>query len=447
MTEMAHVARAQAGRVQRDPDPLDHPARLVIDGGRHLGGREAAVVNDGDVREGAADVDPDQRSHRARIEAYPAGMSIPEHHSTEASPGDRGRGFGAAQSDRIASTGEIYLRLFETSAGLSEPEVRELGAEALGRIGEFAPALADEIEGIADGSGVPLELIGALNARTEILAAGRGECSTIACLGTATATGAPIGLQTWDWHDELAGSWLRWTIDHPTGHRIETMTEAGIVGKVGVSSAGISVLLNILGHRDDGPPIGVPIHVLCRAVLDRADGAVPALETIAAAEVSASSAITVVTDEDGGAVCTVEVSPAGPGFVTADDRGVLTHTNHFLAEPGRSGDTGVRDAPGTILRLDLARRRMGAMPPGAVTPEAVLASMASHRGGASAMCCHPQAGDTLGDRWTTLATIVAEPAARELRVYRGGPCQIAAASTTAAGRWSTDRLKERRAAS
>jgi hypothetical protein len=45
------------------------------------------------------------------------------------------------------------------------------------------------------------------------------------------------------------------------------MTEAGIVGKVGVSSAGVAVLLNILGHRDDGPPIGVPVHVLTRSVL------------------------------------------------------------------------------------------------------------------------------------------------------------------------------------
>jgi hypothetical protein len=48
------------------------------------------------------------------------------------------------------------------------------------------------------------------------------------------------------------------------------------------------------------------------------------------------------------------------------------------------------------------------------------------------MCCHPTPGDGLGDRWTTLATIVADPAARELTVYRGGPCQIEAASTTAA---------------
>src|SRR5947207_3321577 len=184
-------------------------------------------------------------------------------------------------------------------------DVTRLGGEALQRIGGYAPYLADEIEGIASGSGVALEMIGALNARTEVLRAGRGECSTIACLGIATASGAPIGIQTWDWHDDLAGSWMRWRIDHASGHRVDTMTEAGIVGKVGVSSAGVAVLLNILGHRDDGPPIGVPIHVLNRAVLDNASGSVEALAMLAGAQMSASSAVTLVADdEDGGALCT-----------------------------------------------------------------------------------------------------------------------------------------------
>jgi isopenicillin-N N-acyltransferase-like protein len=358
-------------------------------------------------------------------------VTLHRHFSAEPTPGDRGRGLGAAQRDRIVHSTGVYARLFALN-GLGDSDVAALGAHALTRIGEFAPELGTEIEGIAAGAGLPVETLAALNARTEILAAAAGECSTIACLGSMTASGSALGIQTWDWHNELSDGWIVWTIEHPDGRRVETMTEAGIVGKIGMNDRGVAVLLNILGHRDDGPPVGIPIHVLCRAVLDRADGAVAALETIAAAEVSASSAITIVTDEDGGAVCTVEVSPAGPGFVTADDRGVLLHTNHFLEQPGRAGDTGLRDGPGTILRLDLAKRRMAAMRPGEVTPAAVLAAMASHRGGPGAMCCHPNPGDGLGDRWTTLATIVADPAARDLTVYRGGPCQIEAASTTAA---------------
>jgi isopenicillin-N N-acyltransferase like protein len=349
-------------------------------------------------------------------------MSIPAHHSTESTPGDRGRGLGAAQADRIAATADIYLRLFRLK-GLDEGQVLEFGARALDRIGDFSPELSDEIAGIAAGSGLAPELIGALNARTELLAAGRGECSVIASLGTATSSGTPIGVQTWDWHDELSDSWMRWTIDHPGGHRVETMTEAGIVGKVGVSSEGVAILMNILGHRDDGPPIGVPVHVLNRHVLDRAGDGVEALAMFSNATMSASSAVTVIADdEDGGAVCTVELSPVGPGFVTPDERGVLVHTNHFLAEPGRLADTMVRQGPDSVLRLDHARRAMGRQVEGEVDEDSLLSALRSHRGGSGAICCHPAATAVFGDRWRTLATVTVEPARRRLTLRRNGPC-------------------------
>jgi isopenicillin-N N-acyltransferase-like protein len=350
-------------------------------------------------------------------------MSIPAHHSTESTPGERGRGLGAAQADRIAATADIYLRLFKLN-GLEEGQVLEFGAEALDRIGDFSPDLSDEIAGIAAGSGLAPELIGALNARTELLAAGRGECSAIACLGTATSSGTPIGVQTWDWHDELSDSWMRWTIDHPGGHRVETMTEAGIVGKVGVSSEGVAILLNILGHRDDGPPIGVPVHVLNRHVLDRAENGVEAVTMLAAATMSASSSVTVIADdEDGGTVCTVELSPAGPGFVTPDLRGVLAHTNHFLAEPGRLGDTDLAIAPNTVLRLDHATRAMSRIPVGEIDEDTILEAMHSHQGGGpGGICCHPSPSAPFGDRWRTLATVIVEPVERRMTLRRNGPC-------------------------
>jgi isopenicillin-N N-acyltransferase-like protein len=354
-------------------------------------------------------------------------MSIPEHHSNEPLAGDRGAGLGRAHAERIANTCDIYLRLFHVTTGLDADDVSRLGGEALDRIGAYAPDLADEIEGIASGSGIAPELIGALNARTEVLRAGRGECSTIACLGSATSTGTPIGVQTWDWHDDLADSWIRWTIDHASGHRVETMTEAGIVGKIGISSAGVAVLLNILGHRDDGPPIGVPVHVLTRNVLDTAADGVQALAILSTARVSASSAATVVADdEDGGAVCTVELSPAGPGFVTPNQAGVLTHTNHFLAEPGRLADTMVREAPDSVLRLDHANRAMATLTPGLIDEDAILGALRSHRGGAGAICCHPAEGAGFGDRWQTLATVTVEPATRTMKLRRGGPCGVTA---------------------
>lgn len=348
-------------------------------------------------------------------------MDVPIHTSAEASAGERGLAMGRALATEVQTNVAVYRRLFELR-GLSPARAGEYGLRALERIGAWYPELVDEIGGIARGSGVPLADVAALNARTELLACGRGECTTIAATGTATASGEPLAMQTWDWHEELAGGWFVWTIRHHDGPSVRTLTEAGIVGKIGVSDAGVGVLLNILGHERDGPPVGVPVHVLNRGVLDRAAGGGEALQMLATAPVSASSAVTVVAaDEDGGIVCTAELSPAGAGFVTADAGGVLVHTNHFLVEPGRGGDRMAREQPDTILRLDHARRRLDRRT-GALDEAAVTDVLTSHRGGSGAICCHPDANAGFGDRWRTLATVTVLPAAGRLRVRRGGPC-------------------------
>jgi len=217
------------------------------------------------------------------------------------------------------------------------------------------------------------------------------------------------------------------------------MTEAGIVGKVGVNGAGVAVLLNILGHRDDGPPIGAPVHVLCRHVLDQSRDGVEAMAILSNATMSASSAVTVIADDaDGGIVCCVELSPAGPGFVTPDQDGLIAHANHFLADPGRQADTMVREAPDSVLRLDHAARRLrAAAASGPLTEDALRDVLHSHRGGAGGICCHPHPDAAFGDRWQTLATVAVDPAHRSMRLLSGGPCQ--SQSTEAAARQSLSR--------
>jgi len=352
---------------------------------------------------------------------WPA-VDVPSHSSSESSPAARGQGLGRALAGPIASNVAIYRRLFGLR-GLSPAQIAGFGRRALERIGEWYPELAEEIEGIARGAGLPVADVAALNARTELLAFGRGECTTVACTGAATASAEPLGMQTWDWHEELSGGWCVWTIAHTDGPVVRTLTEAGIVGKIGVSDAGVGVLLNILGHDDDGPPMGVPVHILNRGVLDRARTGVEALRMLSTARVSASSAVTVVAaDEDDGIVCTVELSPAGPGFVTPNRNGVVIHTNHFLADPGRGGDRMVREGPDSVLRHELARRRLARRRSG-IDEAAVLEVLASHRGGDGAICCHPAVDAPFGDRFRTLATVTIEPAAAMLRVRAGGPCE------------------------
>ena len=180
---------------------------------------------------------------------------IRHYRSAPASPRDRGRDFGAAHALRIAETARAYDALFAATAGRAV-DVGPLGDKALASIREFSAACAAEIEGIAEGAGLPVGQVAALNARTEILATlrvrQRGECSTVVRLGDQGQP--PLALQTWDWHDCFADSWLVWTVEHPDGHVVHTLTEYGVLGKIGVSSAGLGINLNILHHADDGGP-------------------------------------------------------------------------------------------------------------------------------------------------------------------------------------------------
>src|SRR4029079_6333712 len=115
---------------------------------------------------------------------------------------------------------------------------------------------------------------------------------------------------------------LVWVVEQPGGRWFATLTEAGIVGKIGLSSAGLAVGMNFLRCSLDGGLAGMPIHVLLRVLLDRTDTLDDAVAFLTSARVSASSCMPVAP---GGEVVAVEVSPGGASVIRG--LGVL-HTNH-----------------------------------------------------------------------------------------------------------------------
>lgn len=102
--------------------------------------------------------------------------------STEMEPRARGREFGNRFAAKVKANVETYGALFTRFSG-GGIDIPAAGKTALAATAGFAPALHEEMLGIAEGAGVDPVLIGALNARTEILAmakaATRGECSAV----------------------------------------------------------------------------------------------------------------------------------------------------------------------------------------------------------------------------------------------------------------------------
>jgi isopenicillin-N N-acyltransferase-like protein len=318
----------------------------------------------------------------------------------------------------VRATWRVYSGLFR-AAGLDDGSVREHAEECLLALGDWAPDLLDEVELVAHGSELARWQVGALTARTEVLGRAtrlaRGECSTVV---DVRRTGPVLGAQTWDWHRELADSWYV-TANPGAGGRLPfvTLTEYGVPAKIGVNAAGVGVLLNILGHEGDGGAGGVPVHALCRRVLDTATDLDDALRIIRSAPVSASSCLTVL-DTRGAAA--VEVSPTGVA-TRPPEAGFVVHTNHFTDERLAEGEVRGRAEPDTYDRYRLLRERVPDTRASS-DRDALTAVLDAHPPTGAEVCCHPPAGAVFGERWETLATVVIDPGRLTMWVHRGGPC-------------------------
>lgn len=339
------------------------------------------------------------------------------HHwaSRQPDPFERGRAFGHGLSLAVENSVSVYLRMLREDVGLDRGQVAGLGTEAATAIRAFRPSLAAEIEGIAAGSGQPPELIFAINARTELLSGGLlagagGECSTVGLVDGSRRRA--LLAQTWDFHPELARSRVVWSIRGAGGSAITTFTEAGIVGKLGVNSAGVAVGIDYLATERDARSGGVPVHVLARAVLEGAGSLEEACDLITRTRTAASACLTVAGPAADGSVGIVAFERWPGGAERRPAAGTpprLVHTNHFLGPIGcRDLVAGGHGGAGSYSRYDQLIEALGAAPD--CRPDSVhgyLSSVVAPDGG-EAVFRSPDPGEPWVIRCATLATVAFE---------------------------------------
>ncbi len=235
------------------------------------------------------------------------------------SPEEIGFNHGRFLKEQIRRNVEFYKALFLSNFG-QESGVLKSALRFKEVIEDFNPDYSVEIEHIALGAGIsePLWLY-ALNARTELALAGHAQECTAVVFRQANLLG-----QTWDWARSLLDNFVIMQIDLPSGVRILQLTEAGIIGKIGFNNRGLGVTLNILwlpGSR----PVGVPVHILLRAVLESQTLDV-AKEAIRRSGFGKASNLIVA---QGGLAFDVEFS--GTGFNSHEiEETAYVHTNHLI---------------------------------------------------------------------------------------------------------------------
>jgi isopenicillin-N N-acyltransferase like protein len=327
-------------------------------------------------------------------------------------PRERGRAAGAALAERTALCLAAYLPLFADD-GHTRDDVRRFGARVLERTERWHAPLAAELEAFALAAQVEPELIAALNGRTELLTL--AECTVV---GRCASADGPWLAQNWDWYADAPERCVIWSaaVD---GARFATMTEAGILAKVGVSTRGVAVGLSILYHAADGRgELGVPVHLVLRRLLAEAASVEDAWHLLRETPYSASSCITVV-DASGGGAC-FELSPAGVARIEPCE-GLLAHTNHFLDDElvRDEGEQPEEWLAGSRCRLDAALR---------AAPHDLrdgLALLATHED-PQAICRHDEPpGEEGRPLVDTVVSLAMRPGVPELRVAAGQPCEFA----------------------
>ena len=346
-----------------------------------------------------------------------------------------GRRFAQEIADNLAT----YLRRFAVS-GLDRERAFAEAETWHTAIAAQSPAYAEEMRGIADGSGQSEATIALLNARYELaftlfgqearqeaarqeavkqlVAIGPDGCTTFGLLPEATADHHTWLGQNWDWLEGVHGRTFVLQARRKAQPSFICLTEAGIAGgKMGVNECGIGLVENGLASSHDGcNPYQKPFHVRCREVLDAQDfdeAARPVADT------PRTCSANFVIGAAGGQIVDLETSP---DHVTRlyPEAGAITHSNHFLA-PGHGESLLETIAPNTLYRAERMRELL-APQRGPVSFDRMRAAAAYHFGAPSGICRHPDASQPAVTRTMTLGAVLIDLDARTMHVANGPPC-------------------------
>lgn len=320
---------------------------------------------------------------------------------------ERGRIHGARARDRVERSLANYAQLFAFH-GVSWDDALRQGAAYRDVIGEFDAALLEEIEGIAHGAGRRFGEVLALNVRTEIMPSGflakngAGECTAIAISPPASATGATLLAQNWDWIGSQRESLILLRIHEGTAPACMTLTEAGMLAKIGLNAEGFGVCLNILSSIFDGARPGVPVHVLLRALLKRSSVR-DAIEF--ASNLSFGSSSNLLCADRSGESASLELAPKGLRVVRGEGA-TLCHTNHFLDPEARAWQSRLVESAASEPRLDCAQRHAAARASHGI--EDVKRMLRDETDGLLSVCRRPDPMLSVQARIETVASVIME---------------------------------------
>jgi isopenicillin-N N-acyltransferase-like protein len=345
---------------------------------------------------------------------------------------ERGFSYGRQAGERIAIGAALYRGAFER-AGVEWSVARARANYFLERIGQYDRAMFEEIVGIAAGSEQPVEVVVAINARTEIMFGDheenkadpaaemtmQEECTAALVLPPATRDGHVLHGQNWDWNPGCEDTTVVLRVENDDGPHVLTVVEAGQLARHGLNSAGIALTVNGLHCDHDTGKVGVPSPLMRRRLLT-ATTLGQALETVLATKISFSHNL-LVSHSDGVGVG-IEATP-GQNFWIQPEQAMIVHANHFKCPVARARirDVGLQQCPESLYRDQRVDQHLRNRH-GAITIDTFKEAFADRFGAPDAVLRSPKPRSN-GTVSATVASLVMDTTQRKIWVapspYKG----------------------------
>ncbi|KAL4803105.1 acyl-coenzyme A:6-aminopenicillanic acid acyl-transferase-domain-containing protein [Aspergillus unguis] len=229
---------------------------------------------------------------------------------------------GTRAAEEISRGIAFYAKMFATHSKLNWAQVQDLARDFDSLIRDKWPRYYEELRGIADGAKRDLIDIIAINVRTEIVFGQFSDgCTSLYYKDRENIFQG----QNWDWNIEQGPNLIQVTIYQQNTPTIKMITEAGLLGKIGLNSSGVGICFNAI--RAKGlDKTRIPVHLGLRLALE-SGSAMEAVESLERIGMASSAHILI-----GDAVTAVGLEFTASTFarVPVNDRGFVVHTNHML---------------------------------------------------------------------------------------------------------------------
>lgn len=312
-----------------------------------------------------------------------AGFPLIEY-SAQASPRQRGQAHGENFRAAIGELADIRRSLMiQKNPGLHAARIEQLAAEQWNVTARFDPLLAEELEGIAQGSGLSREALVILNNYTDFrdISVPDQGCSVV-----YVNRQNPIAAQTWDMHASAKNYVCCIRIDDtdPGGQQV-LFSLVGCVGLMGYTARGLAVGVNNINTNGAVP--GVLWPVLVRHLLRQRE--LPAMRRCLESAPVTSGHSYLLADRSQAEFWEVMPDLAERvSQIELPQRGHLFHTNHCLGALAQQREMPADMNSTTRIRYDLLRKKIEAVR----TVDEVYQLLNDHENYPKSICSNFQSG-------------------------------------------------------